>query len=91
MTPELIRGGYAREVVNRIQRARKEQGFRVSDRVDVIYEAQGELGEAMFEMADYIAGEVLALNFNVGQPSEDSVKSSVDGKELMFSLSLADR
>ena len=91
LTPELIRGGYAREVVNRIQRARKEQGFKVSDRVDVIYEAQGELGEAMFEMADYIAGEVLALDFKVGQPSEDFVKSSVDGNELIFSLSLAGR
>ena len=91
LTPELIRGGYAREVVNRIQRARKEQGFKVSDRVDVIYEAQGELGDAMFEMADYIAGEVLALDFKAGQPSEDFVKSSVNGNELMFSLSLAGR
>ena len=91
LTPELIRGGYAREVVNRIQRARKEQGFKVSDRVDVIYEAQGELGEAMSEMADYIAGEVLALDFKAGQPSEDLVKSSVDGNELIFSLSLAGR
>ena len=91
LTPELIRGGYAREVVNRIQRARKEQGFKVSDRVDVIYEAQGELGDAMFEMADYIAGEVLALGFKAGQPSEDFVKSSVDGNELIFSLSLAGR
>ena len=91
LTPELIRGGYAREVVNRIQRARKEQGFKVSDRVDVIYEAQGELSDAMFEMADYIAGEVLALDFKVGQPSEDFVKSSVDGNELIFSLSLAGR
>ena len=91
LTPELIRGGYAREVVNRIQRARKEQGFKVSDRVDVIYEAQGELGEAMFEMADYIAGEVLALDFKAGQPSEGFVKSSVDGNELIFSLSLAGR
>ena len=91
LTPELIRGGYAREVVNRIQRARKEQGFKVSDRVDVIYEAQGDLGEAMSEMADYIAGEVLALDFKAGQPSEDLVKSSVDGNELIFSLSLAGR
>ena len=91
LTPELIRGGYAREVVNRIQRARKEQGFKVSDRVDVIYEAQGELGDAMIEMADYIAGEVLALDFKAGQPSEDFVKSSVDGNELIFSLSLAGR
>ena len=91
LTPELIKGGYAREVVNRIQRARKEQGYKVSDRVDVIYEAQGELGEAMFEMADYIAGEVLALDFKAGQPSEDFVKSSVDGNELIFSLSLAGR
>ena len=91
LTSELIRGGYAREVVNRIQRARKEQGFKVSDRIEVVYAAQGELGEAMSEMADYIAGEVLALHFKAGDPSHDSVKNSVDGNELEFSLSLVDR
>lgn len=91
LTSELIRGGYAREVVNRIQRARKEQGFKVSDRIEVVYAAQGELGEAMSEMADYIAGEVLAVHFKAGDPSRDSVKNSVDGNELEFSLSLVDR
>ena len=45
----------------------------------------------MSEMADYIMGEVLALDFKAGQPSEDFVKSSVNGNELMFSLSLAER
>ena len=45
----------------------------------------------MFEMADYIAGEVLALDFKAGQPSEGFVKSSVDGNELIFSLSLTGR
>ncbi len=33
LTPSLIQEGIAREVVNRIQAARKEQGFDITDRV----------------------------------------------------------
>ena len=88
LTPELIRGGYAREVVNRIQRARKEMRFNVSDRIRVTYSAEGELKEAINEMSEYITGEVLAVEIEMGEPGERSITSKIDEKEFLFSLEL---
>ena len=90
LTPELVRGGYAREAVNRIQRARKEMGFNVSDRISVIYSAEGELKEAITEKSEYIAGEVLAAEIRIGEPVGQSLTSSIDGNDFLFSLELID-
>ena len=89
LTPELIRGGYAREVVNRIQRARKDQGFDVSDRVAVTYAAQGELAQAIAEHRDYIMGETLCLDLqSVDEEalSEGAAVTDIDGNRLRLSI-----
>ena len=89
LTPELIRGGYAREVVNRIQRARKDQGFDVSDRIAVTYAAQGELAQAIAEHRDYIMGETLCLDLQSADEealSEGAVVTEIDGNRLRLSI-----
>ena len=89
LTPELIRGGYAREVVNRIQRARKDQGFDVSDRVAVTYAAQGELAQAIAEHRDYIMGETLCLDLQSADEealSEGAAVTEIDGNRLRLSI-----
>ena len=91
LTPELIRGGYAREVVNRIQRARKDMGFDVSDRVRVKYSAEGDVQLAITEMRDYIAGEVLALEMREEFRSDLMAKSEIDNSEFSFSLELVQK
>ncbi len=89
LTPELIRGGYAREVVNRIQRARKDQGFDVSDRIAVTYAAQGELAQAIAEHRDYIVGETLCLDLQSADEealSEGAAVTEIDGNRLRLSI-----
>ena len=89
LTPELIRGGYAREVVNRIQRARKDQGFDVSDRIAVTYAAQGELAQAIAEHRDYIMGETLCLDLQSADEealSESAAVIEIDGNRLRLSI-----
>ena len=89
LTPELIRGGYAREVVNRIQRARKDQGFDVSDRVAVTYAAQGELAQAIAEHRNYIMGETLCLDLQSADEealSEGAAVIEIDGNRLRLSI-----
>ena len=86
LTPELIRGGYAREVVNRVQRARKDQGFDVSDRIEVIFEASGDLQQAVAEHSDYISRETLAVSMTAGVPEGMLQESEIDGHLLKFSL-----
>ena len=89
LTPELIRGGYAREVVNRIQRARKDQGFDVSDRIAVTYAVQGELAQAIAEHRDYIMGETLCLDLQSADEealSEGAAVIEIDGNRLRLSI-----
>jgi isoleucyl-tRNA synthetase len=63
LTPRLRRAGLAREVVRLVQEARKTSGFEVTDRVQLRWEATGELAEALREHAETVAGEVLAVTF----------------------------
>ncbi len=60
VTPELRAEGMARELVNRIQNLRKEQGFEVTDKIRVVVEANPETDEAVSRFADYIAAQTLA-------------------------------
>ena len=55
LTPELVRAGLAREVVRLVQEARKTSGFDVSDRITLVWQADGELAEALREHASAVA------------------------------------
>jgi len=60
LTEELLAEGMARELVNRIQNLRKEQGFEVTDRIAVRLEAKEAVRQAARQFGDYIRREVLA-------------------------------
>ncbi|HJU73819.1 MAG TPA: class I tRNA ligase family protein, partial [Gemmatimonadaceae bacterium] len=67
LTPELRTEGVARELVSRIQRLRKAQGFAVSDRIRLWLWGAPELEAAAKAHQEWIAGEVLARAMHVGQ------------------------
>ena len=60
VTPELVNEGNARELVNRIQKIRKESGFELTDRISVKLADANELKAAITEFNDYICAEILA-------------------------------
>ncbi len=60
VTDELKRAGLAREVVNRIQRARKEDDLAFETRIAVTWAAKGELRQAIKEHEDFIVKETLS-------------------------------
>tara|TARA_R110000868_G_scaffold117600_7_gene312281 strand:- start:9464 stop:12571 length:3108 start_codon:yes stop_codon:yes gene_type:complete len=66
----LIREGLAREVVNRIQKTRKDIGLNVDDRIKVEFECDSELSAAILEHSDYISKETLASSLTAGKGSE---------------------
>ena len=86
---DLVREGWARAIVNRIQRARKDSGFDVSDRIGVAYQCGDELEQAIAAHRDRIAGEVLARRFVPGAGLGDAFETSVDGRPLKFALEAA--
>ena len=89
LTPDLIKEGLARELVNRIQNHRKESGLEVTDKIEVFLKENAELEAAVSENKSYILSETLAtsliFNANVeqGSPLEfDTIKSIIQIKKL---------
>jgi isoleucyl-tRNA synthetase len=60
VTPELEREGNARELVNRIQKIRKDQEFELTDRISVQIGGAQTLSETIREFNYYICAEILA-------------------------------
>ncbi len=59
--------GLARELVNRVQRLRREAGFEVADRIRLAIAGAESLETAALEHTAYIAGETLAVEVGVGE------------------------
>ncbi len=78
LTDNLIAEGQAREVVSRIQRARRDLGLEVVDRIHVRYRTDDErLRNSIESHHSLIAGEVLALSVTA-----DSGISMVDPMKI---------
>jgi isoleucyl-tRNA synthetase len=63
---ELRAEGYAREIVHAVQNARKNAGFAVEDRIELSLSGDDELLAAARTHHDYIAGETLAVELDLG-------------------------
>ncbi|NUM31351.1 MAG: isoleucine--tRNA ligase [Bacteroidetes bacterium] len=57
---ELYLEGLSREIINKIQNLRKDKGFKVDDRINVLISKQNEIDSAIFQYKDYICTEILA-------------------------------
>jgi isoleucyl-tRNA synthetase len=62
----LRREGLAREVVNRVQRLRKEAGYLYTDRIALWIDGDPPLADAVKAHAGFIRGETLARGLEVG-------------------------
>ncbi len=61
LTPELISAGLMREVIRFIQERRKSDGFEISDRIRIKWNANDEIAQAINSGSTHICDEVLAL------------------------------
>ena len=62
LTPALIAAGNVREVIRFIQERRKSDGFEISDRISVTWNATDEIAAAIESDQQHIADEVLATS-----------------------------
>ncbi len=85
----LRREGMAREVINRIQRARKTMDLAYEARIEVKWDAAGELAEAIEEHASRIAGETLATGFIRAAAAASEHDTEIDGNPLTLSIDAA--
>ncbi|MBQ6283331.1 MAG: isoleucine--tRNA ligase, partial [Bacteroidales bacterium] len=81
VTEELKKEGVARELINRIQNLRKDSGFEVTDKIEVIIFADGnvrdEVESALRIYNDYVSAQTLALSIEI-RNGEDAPKEAVD-------------
>ncbi|MGV3529694.1 MAG: isoleucine--tRNA ligase [Flavisolibacter sp.] len=75
VTPELVEEGNAREFVNRIQKIRKDSGLEVTDRIDVMVEANDGISSSLAKYNDYICAEILADKLEI--------LSNIDGGQVI--------
>jgi isoleucyl-tRNA synthetase len=80
--------GQARELSRAINDLRKANGFEISDRIAVRYDASSSLGKVIERHGEWIAGEVLALELTPfdGPPPDTATKVEVAGEEIALEL-----
>ncbi|HEY7479882.1 MAG TPA: isoleucine--tRNA ligase [Gemmatimonadales bacterium] len=85
----LRREGLAREVVNRVQRLRKEAGYVYTDRIGLWIAGDGPVLEAVRGHAQFIQGETLARRLELGlrAPSPDLEQElDIDGHGVVMGV-----
>ena len=74
----------SKEIVNRVQNIRKNQGYDVTDKIEINIKNNKKLEEALNSNLDYLKGETLAIklyfseNLNEGEKIEfDDIKTVI--------------
>ena len=75
LTEELLQEGLARELINRIQNMRKDNGLEITDRIDILVAEHEKMNAAIEHYGEYIKGQVLADNITI---------AANDGEEVDF-------
>jgi len=90
---ELRREGLARELVNRVQRLRRDAGLAVEDRIVLGLAGDAAVEEAAEAYRDALAGETLAVTVEVGGQAADALDHArdveIDGARARIGLAAA--
>lgn len=86
LTDELLREGYARELINKIQFTRKEQDFEIMDRVRVILRADDDIQAAVNEHRDFIMNETLCDELIFTADDSGIAPLDINGKEVQLQV-----
>ena len=91
LSDELIREGYAREVISKVQTMRKDAGFEVTDRISLYYEGDDELAGALDAYKDMIGRTTLATAIARGTAPEGFVSQQwdINGKKAELGIAKA--
>jgi len=87
LTPELLLEGYARELINKIQFTRKEQGFEIMDRVLVSYDGDEDIRKAVEAYGDRICSETLCDRLSRIEDMTDGQEIDINGKPVRLLVS----
>ena len=81
----LILEGWARDIVSKLEKLRKELKVEVTDRIHIEYVGPAKVQAAIEAQRDYIASETLALSLKIAQHSTMH-EVELNGVQARFSL-----
>ncbi|WP_276359146.1 isoleucine--tRNA ligase [Daejeonella sp. H1SJ63] len=82
ITEELKQEGISRELINRIQNMRKDQGFEVTDKIKVQIKEHPYISEALKNNLLYICAEILADSLELVNELSEGETVSIDDNNL---------
>ena len=86
VTPELENEGNARELVNRIQKIRKDLDLELTDRIIVEIQSDPDLDHSFTDFNAYICAEILADQVLLKQGLSEGVETEINGKTLKINV-----
>ena len=90
VTDDLRREGLAREMVKRIQAYRKDNGFEITDHINIVMQAgDAAMCEAVEAFREYICTQVLADSFTFAVDVADAAAFDFDGTIINVNISKA--
>jgi isoleucyl-tRNA synthetase len=78
ISEELQQEGNAREIVNRIQKLRKDADYELTDRISVLIEKNEQLNNSIIKFYTYICAEILADKMDIIDNVSDGVEIEVN-------------
>ncbi len=90
LTPDLEAEGNAREFVNRIQKIRKDQGFDLTDRIEVKVAAVNGMKNSLAQFKDYICAEILADKLEIVSEIPDGTAPAVPATQEPIGIDIND-
>ena len=86
ISPELLKEGHARELVNRIQNIRKESNFELTDKILLEIEDNTDLKESIIQFSGYICREILAVQIDFLPVLKEGVEVDINDHKLRISV-----
>jgi isoleucyl-tRNA synthetase len=88
VSDELRLEGAARELINRIQNLRKDSGFEVTDKIDIILQHHPETDAAIAAHRDYILSQVLGVSLTLADTVPNAPEIDMDDYRLNIRLTV---
>ncbi|HWZ36144.1 MAG TPA: DUF5915 domain-containing protein, partial [Mucilaginibacter sp.] len=86
ITDELKEEGISRELINRIQNLRKNNGFEVTDRITVRLSDSQVISRALNNNLSYICAEILADNIALDNELNEGETTIIDDNEVIIAI-----
>ena len=87
LTDELIRDGFIREIISKIQTMRKESGFEVMDHIEIYIAGNEKLIALLQEYIDEVAASTLADQLHINETAPEFSKEwDINGEKVTLGV-----